>query len=109
MLPWRTVGMHVPSSFTSTICVQSMDGCRGMVHTLAKQDQVYTSIYHYIFVSCCMYVFNDDLLRELDCGRGKPRLGGLSVEATEERRHAHMAEGHKSRVETRLRRKADRT
>ena len=43
MLPWRTVGMHVPSSFSSAICVQSMDGCRGTVHT--KQDQVYTCIY----------------------------------------------------------------
>jgi len=42
-------------------------------------------------------------------GRGKPRLGGLSVETTEERRHAHMAEGHKRRVETRRRCKADRT
>ena len=51
----------------------------------------------------------DDLLSELVFGRGKPRLGGLSVEATEERRHAHMAEleGHKRRVETRRRRKAD--
>ena len=70
-------------------------------------------IYKYIPLYTCMYVFNhflpDDLLRKLDFGRGKPRLGGLSVEATEERRHAHMAEGHKSRVETRRRRKADRT
>ena len=60
-----------------------------------------------------MYVFNhflpDDLLCKLVLGRGKPRLGGLSVETTEERRHAHMAEGHKRRVETRLWRKADRT
>ena len=70
-------------------------------------------IYKYILVYTSMYVFNhflpDDLLRELVFGRGKPRLGGLSVEATEERRHAHMAEGHKRRVETRRRHKADRT
>ncbi len=60
-----------------------------------------------------MYVFNhflpDDLLRELDFGRGKPRLGGLSVEDTEERRHASKVEGHKRRVETRRQRKADRS
>ena len=43
MLHWRTVGMHVPSSFSSAICVPSMDVCRGTVHT--KQDQVYTCIY----------------------------------------------------------------
>jgi hypothetical protein len=42
-------------------------------------------------------------------GRGKPRLGGLSVEATEERRHARVVEGHKCRAETRRRRKADQT
>ena len=42
-------------------------------------------------------------------GRGKPRLGGLSVEATEERRYARVVEGHKRRAETRRRRKADRT
>ena len=56
MLPWKTVGMHVPSSFSSAICVQSMDGCRGTVHTLAKQDQVYTSIYHYILVCTCLTI-----------------------------------------------------
>jgi hypothetical protein len=60
-----------------------------------------------------MYVFNhflpDDLLRELDFGRGKPRLGGLSIQNTEERRHAHKVESHKRRVETRRRRKTDRT
>jgi hypothetical protein len=70
-------------------------------------------IYKYIRLYTCMYLMicclPDDLLRELDFGRGKPRLGGLSVEATEERRHAHMAEGHKRRVETRRRHKADRT
>ena len=42
-------------------------------------------------------------------GRGKPRLGGLSIEATEKRRHARVVEGHKRRAETRRRRKADRT
>jgi hypothetical protein len=42
-------------------------------------------------------------------GRGKPRLGGLSVEETAERKQAHRDESHKSAVETRRRRKADRT
>ncbi len=42
-------------------------------------------------------------------GRGKPRLGGLSVEATEERRNARMVDCHKRSVETRRWRKADRT
>ena len=42
-------------------------------------------------------------------GRGKPRLGGLSVEATEERRQAHRDESHLRVVETLQRRKADRT
>ena len=42
-------------------------------------------------------------------GRGKPRLGDLSVEETEERKQAHRDESHKRAVETRRRRKADRT
>jgi hypothetical protein len=41
-------------------------------------------------------------------GRGKARLGGLSVEATEERKQAHRDEGHQRAVETRRGRKADR-
>ena len=36
-------------------------------------------------------------------GRAKPRLGGLSVEATEHRMHAHMNEGSDRGVETRRR------
>ena len=48
-------------------------------------------------------------LWQFGLGRGKPRLGGLSIQATEERRHAHKVEGHKRRVETRRLRKADRT
>jgi hypothetical protein len=44
-------------------------------------------------------------------GRGKPRMGGLSVEETAEpeRKQAHRDESHKRAVETRQRRKADRT
>ena len=42
-------------------------------------------------------------------GRGKPRLGDLSVEETAERKQAHRDESHKRAVETRRRRKADRT
>ncbi len=42
-------------------------------------------------------------------GRGKPRLGGLSVEATEERKQADRDERHQRGVETRRRRKEDRT
>ncbi len=41
--------------------------------------------------------------------RGKPRLGGLSVEATEEKKQADRNEWHQRAVETRRRRKADRT
>ena len=42
-------------------------------------------------------------------GRGKQRLGGLSVEKTAERKQAHRDESHKRAVETRRQRKADRT
>jgi hypothetical protein len=42
-------------------------------------------------------------------GRGKPRLGGLSVEKTEERRQTDRDERHQRAVETRRRRKADQT
>jgi hypothetical protein len=44
-------------------------------------------------------------------GRGKPgpRLGDLSVEDTAERKQAHRDESHKRAVETRRRRKANRT
>ena len=41
-------------------------------------------------------------------GRGKPRLGGLSVEDTQERKAAASAERRLRAVETRRRRKADR-
>ena len=40
-------------------------------------------------------------------GRGKPRLGGLSVEDTQERKAAASAERCLRAVETRRRRKAD--
>ena len=40
-------------------------------------------------------------------GRGKPRLGGLSVEDTQERKAAASAERRLRAVETRRRRKAD--
>ncbi len=39
-------------------------------------------------------------------GRGKPRLGDLSVEETAKRKHAHRDESHKRAVQTRRRRKA---
>ena len=41
-------------------------------------------------------------------GRGKPRLGGLSVEDTQERKAAASVERNKRGAETRRRRKADR-
>jgi hypothetical protein len=41
--------------------------------------------------------------------RGKPRLGGMSVEETAERKQTHRDESHKRAVETRRRRMADRT
>ena len=41
-------------------------------------------------------------------GRGKPRLGGLSVEVTEERKEAARTDQHQRRVATVRRRKADR-
>ena len=41
-------------------------------------------------------------------GRGKPRLGGLSVEDTSERKAAASVDRHLRAVETRRRRKADR-
>ena len=41
-------------------------------------------------------------------GRGKPRLGGLSVEETQVRKQAVRDEWHMRAAETRRRRKADR-
>ena len=41
-------------------------------------------------------------------GRGKPRLGGLSVEQTAERKEAALQERSLRGAETRQRRKADR-
>ena len=41
-------------------------------------------------------------------GRGKPRLGGLTVEDTQERKAAASVERNKRGAETRRRRKADR-
>ena len=42
-------------------------------------------------------------------GRGKPRLGGLSVEDTEHRKQAASVDRHHRSAETRRHRKADRT
>ena len=42
-------------------------------------------------------------------GRGKPRLGGLSVEDTEHRKQAASVDRHQRSAETRRQRKADRT
>jgi hypothetical protein len=42
-------------------------------------------------------------------GRGKPRLGGLSVEDTELRKQAASVDRHQRSAETRRHRKADRT
>jgi hypothetical protein len=42
-------------------------------------------------------------------GRGKPRLGGLSVEETADRKDAALHEQSQGGAETRRRRKADRT
>ena len=63
--------------------------------------RLYTSIYSYIRVYRSIYC---DIL----FGRGKPRLGGLSVEATEERMQAHRHASQKCGVETRQWRKAER-
>jgi hypothetical protein len=67
MLTWTTVGMPVHSSFSSAICVQSMEESQRTVPT--KLDQVYTCICMYISVYFCINVFNqcvpDDLLLEL--------------------------------------------
>ena len=67
MLTWRTVGMRVPSSFSSAICVQRMEESLRTAPT--KLVQVYTCIYMYICVYRGISVFNnclpDDLLREL--------------------------------------------
>ena len=41
-------------------------------------------------------------------GRGKPRLGGLSVEKTDDKKEAALKERNLSGAETRRRRKADR-
>jgi len=67
MLTWMTVGMRVPSSFSSAICVQRMEESLRTAPT--KLVQVYTCIYMYICVYLGISVFNnclpDDLLREL--------------------------------------------
>ncbi len=85
MLTWRTVGMHVPSSFSSAICVQRMEESRRTAPT--KLVQVYTCIYMYIhvYLDIRVYIYI---------------LGGLSVEATEERMQAHRHESHARGVET---------
>ncbi len=59
--------MHVPSSFSSAICVQGMQESRRTAPT--KLVQVYIYIYIYIYIYCGISVFKyclpDDLLREL--------------------------------------------
>jgi hypothetical protein len=69
MLTWRTVGIHVPSSFSSAICVQNMEDSRrtapkNLVHVYTG-IYMYTSICVYLGMSIFNYCLPDDLLREL--------------------------------------------
>ena len=71
MSPWKTVltvGLHVPSSSSSAVCVLNMEEIRRTVHT--KLVQVYFSMYVFNhFIPDDLYVLNhfipDDLLHEL--------------------------------------------
>jgi hypothetical protein len=62
-----TVGLHVPSSSSSAICVLRVEESLRTAHT--KLVQVYTCRYLYIHVYLSVYVLNDflpdDMLREL--------------------------------------------
>ena len=80
MLTWRTVGMHVPSSFSSAICVQRMQESRRTAP--AKMVQVYTCIYMYIRVylgfTCISWVVCQ--LRQLKIGcKLTARVTGMKV------------------------------
>jgi hypothetical protein len=52
MLPWKTVGLHVPSSSSSAVCVLNME--EGQRTVITKLVQVYAGIYMYILV--CMFL-----------------------------------------------------
>ncbi len=75
MSPWKTVGLHVPSSSSSAVCVLNMEESRRTVIT--KPVQVYTSICMYILVCtfltisyqmiCCTNLYSSTPLRNCIC------------------------------------------
>ncbi len=69
MSPWKTVGLHVPSSSSSAVCVLNMEESRRTVHTKPVQSSLRPGIHRYIHVYFSMYVFNhfipDDPMHEL--------------------------------------------
>ena len=133
MFPWKTVGMPVPSSSSHVLCVQRMGDCRktNIVYTLVffstfeelnlpmkgpmEDSGVFGKRKEAGFPFGCadaaaldgrrgsnIYEVNPWLWQ---FGRGKPRLGGLPIEQTGERKDATNDARHKRAAETKQARK----
>ncbi len=123
----KTVGMHAPSYSSNALCVQRMEDSPRIQPTDAAQMTCLTptiphkfskrkdSGFRFWFAVAAaadgrrgsnVYEVNPWLWQ---LGRGKPRLGGLTVENTTERKKAVRKERIKRGWETRRQRKADKT
>ena len=101
LLTWKTVGLHDPSSSLAATCAQRTEECQrlavscfpaGCADSAAEDGRRGSNVYE---VNPWLWQF----------GRGKPRLGGLTIEETSDRQDAARKASDKRRKETREGRK----
>ena len=134
MFPWRTVGLHAPSSSSAATCAQRVDGhvdyvAKAMVgriplipcfldgNATPTIPHKYSKNKSACFPAGCADAAAEDGRRGsnvyevntwlLQFGRGKPRIGGLTIEETAERQDSARKSLDKRRKETREGRKRD--
>ena len=104
LLTWKTVGLYGPSFSSAATCAQRAEVAAEVPHKYSKNKQ-----------SCFPAGCPDSAAEDGRCGsnvyevntwlwqfgRGKPRLGGLTIEETSDRQDAACKASDKHRKETR--------
>ena len=136
MFPWRTVGLHASSSSSAATCAQRVDdhvddmakaenmvGRIPLIPCFLDGNATPTIPHKYsksrsaCFLAGCADAASEDGKRGSNVyevntwlwqfGRGKPRIGGLTIEETAERQDSARKSSDKRRKETREGRKRD--